>query len=407
MSGPPIVLNPLPVGGTALLAFYGADVGQFTPPSGITSMTLSRAVSGTMGLGAFVQLYAGPPMPFWVDVGDGSSTSSQPLDTVSEYVWQATDANGVTQIGPAVLGNSIVTTPDAFTQLLIRLLQAALDNAPRPSGVTVQPAQVTTKMPSGGWPATPFVVINLDLFQQNDTAIGQDVVAPTQDNMWTLPGWAKRVWRISVFSQNADERDFYRDTLLIAFRALKATLFSQIGQNIRHSWQASSGTTSDEWIGQGPGFYWADVMYDLEGVFDVVIATGFGLIEQIQVDITATIEGGGTPVTTVVDVVRIPPSAPTPPSSPDFWSNGGALTLFDATLLPETPVGGTPGSYWSNDGEVSVVSGFAMKPPGAALYFPEVTLAQLVASDGAELPTSNPGQGTFQLWNDNDVVAIA
>ena len=288
-SGPPVVLAPLPVGGAALLSLYGAEQGNFAPPSGVTTMTLSRAVSGSAGLSAFTQIYSGAPLPLWVDVNDGANTSSSPLDPTLQYVWQATDINGTTQVGPAILAGSIVTVPDGLTQLLIRLLQAAVNNAPVPAGVTVAPAQVTTKMPQGGLAATPFIVVNLDLFQQNDTMIGQDVVLVTKpDNLWTLPGWARRVWRISVFSQNADERDFYRDTLLVAFRALKATLFSQIGQNIRHSFQATSGTTHDEFTGQMPGFYWADVMFDLEGVFDVTILTGFGPIEQIDVNAVVT-----------------------------------------------------------------------------------------------------------------------
>ena len=284
LTPPPVVLSVLPTGGAVLLALYGAEAGNFAP-SGVTSLTLSRAVSGATGLGTFSPFYTGKPLPYWVDVGDGPSTSSEPLSPTTTYVWQATDDNGTTQVGPATPGNAIMTVPDGFTQLLIRLLQAGTANATRPPGVTAAPAQVTTKMPLGGWGATPFIVVNLELIQQSDTALGQDVLNPLLDNTWTLPAWAKRVWRVTVFSQNADERDFYRDTLLILFRALKATLFSQVGMNIRHSFQATSGTTADEWIGQGPGFYWSDVLFELEGTFDVTILTGFGLIEHINANI--------------------------------------------------------------------------------------------------------------------------
>jgi len=281
MAGPPLTVSSLPIGGAALLQLYGAESGAYAPPSGVVTLTLSRTGSD----GSSVTLYAGAPVPLWVDPGDGPSFSSQPLSPAVGYTWTATDSGGATQAGPITLTGSIVTVPDGLTQLLIRLLQAAADNAQRPSGTVVNPVRVTTKMPSGGWPATPFAVVNLSLFQQEDTAIGQDVLVPVADNTWTLPGWAKRVWTISVFSQNADERDFYRDTFLIAFRALKATLFSQIGQNIRHRYQATSGTTGDEWLGQAPGFYWSDVMFELEGVFDVTILTGFGLIETIDVNV--------------------------------------------------------------------------------------------------------------------------
>ena len=284
MAGPEFSATPLPIGGSILFQFYGADSGNFLPPSGIVAMSLSR--TGTDG--SSVTVYAGPPLPLWVDVGDGPSTSSQPLNPAVSYTWQVTDSTGTATIGPLVLGGAIVTVPDSFTQLMIRLLQAACDNAVRPAGMVVQPAQVTTKGPQGGWGATPFVVLNLALFQQRDTAVGQDVLMPNAGNLWTLPGWAKRVWQISVLSQDADERDFYRDTLLIAFRALKGTLFSQVGQNIRHEWQATSGPSADPYHGEAPVFYYAEIMLTLEGVFPVTIATGFGVIEQI--DMNAVIE---------------------------------------------------------------------------------------------------------------------
>ena len=33
MTGPPVALSPLPVGGAALLSFYGAEKGDFLPPA--------------------------------------------------------------------------------------------------------------------------------------------------------------------------------------------------------------------------------------------------------------------------------------------------------------------------------------------------------------------------------------
>ena len=296
MAGPSVSMSVLPTGGAVLLAFYGAQAGNFAPPSGATVLTLSRAASGA----SYLQIYSGAPLPFWCDAGDGPLTSSTPLDPATSYMWQAVDSGGTTTVGPVVPGGSIVTSPDSFTQLLIRLLQAGLDNAPRPAGVTVNSIQVTTKMPSGGWGTLPFAVVNLDLIQQSETMVGQDVLAPDAQNRWTLPGWARRVWRVSVLSPSADERDFYRDALLIVFRALKATLFSQVGQNIRHTFQAASGTSADEWVGLGPGFYYADVVMEIEGTFDVTIATGFGPIGAI--DVTLGIEPPAEPATPVVPV---------------------------------------------------------------------------------------------------------
>jgi hypothetical protein len=278
---PPLVVTPLPVGGSALLQLYNSNTGKYSVPENVENLTLIR----TGNDGSNVTMYDGPPIAVWVDVGDGPSTSSAPLDPTIEYTWQAIDSTGTTTAGPAMLGGAIITVPDELTVIFIRLLQAACDNAPGAANANVQPVQVTTKAPSGGWGATPFVVVNPALIQQQETAVGQDIVAPNNNNMWTIPGWARRVWQISVLSQNADERDFYRDTLLFAFRALKATFFNYIGANISHSYQASSGTTGDEWTGQAPVFYWAELMLTLEGEFAVTITTNFGLIEKIGVNV--------------------------------------------------------------------------------------------------------------------------
>ena len=269
-----MTLSPLPVGGSVLISLYGGN--DYVAPAAGTVLTLLRNST---------TIYSGPALPFWLDVGDGPSTSSAPLDPNTEFTWQAIDNTGTTQ-ATATPSPSISTVPDGLTQIVIRLLQAACDNAPGAAVAHVQRPQVTTRMPQGGWQASPFVVVNLDLFQQSDTTIGQDIAAPPVDGQWTLWGWARRIWRISVFSQDADERDFYRDTIMVALRALKATLFSQVGMNIRHDFQASSGTTGDEWIGQGPGFYWADVMWNLEGAFPVSMLVSYGTIEAFRVGVT-------------------------------------------------------------------------------------------------------------------------
>jgi hypothetical protein len=287
VAGPPLTLSPLPVGGSALLQFYGAPK-NYVVPDGVTQLTLTRTGSD----GSDTQIYQGAPVAVWVDVGDGPSTSSSPLDPTVEYTWTATDETGSTVVGPTTLSGAIVTVPDALTNILIRLLQAACDNAPGATNASVEPAQVTTKTPAGGWLATPFIVVNPALIQQQYTAVGQDIIDPNAANLWTMPGWSRRVWQVSVLSQNADERDFYRDTLLLAFRALKATFFNYIGSNISHNFQAASGTSVDEYQGTAPVFYWAELMLTVEGEFVVTIATNYGLIEQI--DLTATSDGVST-----------------------------------------------------------------------------------------------------------------
>jgi len=252
------------------------------PPSGVTSMTVSRAVSGVTGLGAFTTLYTGVPQPIYLDVGD---YLPGPLDPNVAYVWQVTDNRGTSQAGPVSPGSSMISIPDELSQILIRLLQGSLNSVPLPGGMTKR-IQVMTKMPQGGWSALPFIVVNLDLIQQTETQIGEDVLDPIPGNEWTIWSNAKRVWRISIFSADAEERDFYRDTLLNVLRVLKATAFAPIGLNVVHSFQATSGTSADEWNGHIPGFYYADLLFELDGVFNTTVLTGFGYILGFTVDVT-------------------------------------------------------------------------------------------------------------------------
>ena len=146
----------------------------------------------------------------------------------------------------------------------------------------VERCQITTKMPQNGFQAMPFMVVNLDLIQQTEVQIGEDVPNPSQNGNWTIFANAKRVWRISILSRNADERDYYRDTLTAVFRVLLATAFTPMGLNVSHSFQAASYTDANEWDGKVPGFYGADLMMEINGIFPAAIVYNYGLIERID-----------------------------------------------------------------------------------------------------------------------------
>lgn len=164
--------------------------------------------------------------------------------------------------------------------LLIRLLQAALNNLALPPGI--QPALVLIKMPTSGWPAMPFIHVNLELIQQSETAIGEGVENPTSANIWTLFNNARRSIRVIVTSPTAEERDFYRDTLLVVFRLLCASVFSAVGLNASHGFQAVSYPIAQPRDGQVPGFYGADLMLTLDGVFPTSVRTNYPVIIGIS-----------------------------------------------------------------------------------------------------------------------------
>ena len=262
MPGPTVNLYPIPSGGAILL-----DLPDYVvPPSGVTQMAISIATSGVGGLSAFTAVYSGALLPKYLDCGDAFP---QPLNATTEYVYAVSDSRGTTQTTPVIPAYNMTSLPDQLSQILIRLLQGAVSSMPLPAGIQV--TRVTTQMPQNGWQAMPFIVVNLDLTQQSEVAIGEDYPQPTADNDWTLYANAKRIWRVSVFSLDAEERDFYRDSLLAVFRVAKATAFAPLGLDVRHSFQAASYTDAKEWEGHSPGFYGADLMLEIDGVFPTAV----------------------------------------------------------------------------------------------------------------------------------------
>lgn len=90
-----------------------------------------------------------------------------------------------------------------------------------------------------------------------------------------------------------------------------------------------------------------------------------------------------------------------------FYSDGGVLAMYDATGYPQSSEGLAPGAVWWNSGVICVVPGITPNPTASALYVNSTTPSQLLALGGGNLPLSNPGVGTTQLWNNGDVISVA
>lgn len=270
--GSPLTMTAMviPTGGAVLLEFPG----YFPVLPRATELTISRSIDGS---GVWTVIYDGPPVGVFLDVGDGSP---KPLDPTTAYLWQAEDYSGTAVVGPLTPASTFINLPDQLTQILIRALQGAINSMTLPTGI--QRPQITIKMPQNGWQAMPFIVVNVDLIQQTEVAMGESVINPTPDNNWTLFANAKRVWRVTIMSQDAEERDFYRDTLLAVFRVLKATAFGPIGLDVSHTFQAVSYSSAQEWEGVTPGFYAADLMLEINGVFPAAVLTNYPVILQIE-----------------------------------------------------------------------------------------------------------------------------
>lgn len=293
---PAISGTVIPTGGAVQLTLT-------TAPSG--SISLQRAVSGIGGLGPFTTLYSGAPFsPYsqlstpYIDVGDQLPA---PLNPSTLYVYQLTDVNGSVQTPPIQPAVELNIQQEPITQILIRLLQAGINSlAPQP--FNTQPGkvpQVLYDMPLVGFPAMPFVTVNLELGQQREIPIGQNVPKTDSEGNWVITGFARWIYRVTILGNSSVERDFYRDAVLGIFQAILTNVFAVIGKDIRHSWQFSNGQVAAQKDQQIPGFYYSEIMLEFEGVFNTLITITYGVISTI----TFT---GTTPDGTEIQV-QVPP----------------------------------------------------------------------------------------------------
>jgi len=89
-----------------------------------------------------------------------------------------------------------------------------------------------------------------------------------------------------------------------------------------------------------------------------------------------------------------------------LFSDGGAVALTNPPDgYPTSPTGLPVGGLYSNGGLVSVAG--ITTPSGGPFYFNGLTAASLLALGGANLPLTNPGAGTGELWNNSGVVSVA
>lgn len=276
-----IIGSPVPTGGAVTLALTFADDNP---------ITLERAVSGIAGLGPWVTLYTGEPTPVYIDPGEKLPTLAN-LDPAAAYVWRVTDASGSVMTAAIQPVAGLNVEQELLTNLVIRLMQAGMRIVVPPAGITA-PLNVLQAMPVAGVPPMPFVVVNPDLIQQAEVPIGQDVQNYDNDTgIWTQTTFVRRVFRVSITASNAPDREWYRDAAIAVWRSLTGSVFSKIGLDIRHRFQANSGQIAADSKGMTPGFYYSDVLLVIEGTMNLSMATFYGIIERI--DTTAELPGGG------------------------------------------------------------------------------------------------------------------
>ena len=86
------------------------------------------------------------------------------------------------------------------------------------------------------------------------------------------------------------------------------------------------------------------------------------------------------------------------PAAADLGNDNGVLFFIGDSGQPTSSAGLDPGDVYSNGGVCTTVPGFTSFP-GTPLVFGTVTAAQLLASGGIPLPTTQPAPGSLILWN--------
>lgn len=277
--------NVLPTGGAV----------QLDISSDAATITINRATSVSGVLSAWTQLYTGVLTPYYIDVGDGLPG---PLLQDTLYVYQVTDSGGDTYQSTALSVSGTVSIDEDFmTPLLIKLLHGGLQALTLPS--QFGRVNVLHAMPLTGQPRMPLVTLNLDLMQQDKVPMGQQVqMTPmgTPTGVWVIEEFAKWRYVISVLSFSAQERDFYRQAILGILKVLLARPLNSLGRNIEHSWQVSSGQVSSE--KDSPGFYLAEIAFEITGTFNISVSTNSGVVESINTSTGITMVNSTSPPVT-------------------------------------------------------------------------------------------------------------
>lgn len=265
---PSITYSIVPTGG-AINLFPVAS-------SGATSMVLTRYVSGSTGLGPGTVLVSGAVVPYFLDVGDQTGTA---LVGANEYVYELSDSGGVVYTPGIYPSSEITIVPDQLTEILLRLFEAGVNNLVPPPGIKTP--SFRHAMPIDQLPALPLIVLNQSLLQQEQIPVGQNVENADESGDWTLTGFAKRIYLISVLTRDPIELEYFRDAVIGIFNAILGSVMSQIGINVSHRYQAASGQDSEDST-RAPGFYYSDMMIELTGTYNVGITTNYGIIQTIS-----------------------------------------------------------------------------------------------------------------------------
>lgn len=91
-----------------------------------------------------------------------------------------------------------------------------------------------------------------------------------------------------------------------------------------------------------------------------------------------------------------------------LFDDGGVVALSAGVIgYPTSPSGLANGALYSNGGLVCVAGTTTPNPAAPPVFFLNATPSSLLFVTGANLPLSNPGVGTGQIWNNHGVASIS
>ena len=260
-----------PTGGCIVLNIqYAESLNVYTTQISIDRYAGSLTSTAT-------NLYSGVAQLVYVDAGDSSPNY---LDFSTPYYYKITDPLGTYTTGAITPSSQLNVVESYLDKLIFRLFSAGINAIVIPEGYNK--IRVLEAMPlTFGSEATkfPFIVMNLDLEQQEETQIGQAVPSPTSSQYWTMPIVVYRRYSVSILSQNAEERNFYKDACKSVLYAAEITL-NQIGDAVSYSFQVAQSQVSSG--DKDPGFYLAEFMLDISGIYNVAMVSPIQFINTIQ-----------------------------------------------------------------------------------------------------------------------------
>jgi len=223
---------------------------------------------------------------------------------MGNYNYMVTDSVSTGYVSGLAPYTSLLVSPDFATVLVERSLEAGIMGLTLPPGY--QRPQVLHEMPKAGMQAIPFILVNQITMQQSRTQIGQDVpttlAGPGGIQNQTLAVTAKRTWRMEVFVRTSAEREFYRDAVLAIFASMLSSTFQPMGMDMNHTFMVHSDQMSGK--DMDPGFYFADILYTIEGAFNVGLQANYGMIETIDTDIVGYPGAGSPMLGTLIDTIQ-------------------------------------------------------------------------------------------------------